>query len=168
MIRRPPRSTLFPYTTLFRSTAVACYLLCPVPQGKSRIQDSSYSAVFGALTQQHRLDVIANNLANVNTTGFKSDKLAFRDTFRRYAHDLGTGGRHPEFDHGHHRGHHAGHGGHRGGHKGLVAHSVDFFFEGKFDPTTGEILDFRQLLHRSRSEERRVGKECRSRWSPYH
>src|SRR3712207_6956185 len=24
MIRRPPRSTLFPYTTLFRSTIVAC------------------------------------------------------------------------------------------------------------------------------------------------
>src|SRR5256885_8463606 len=24
------------------------------------------------------------------------------------------------------------------------------------------------LLARSRSEERRVGKECRSRWSPYH
>ena len=22
--------------------------------------------------------------------------------------------------------------------------------------------------HRNRSEERRVGKECRSRWSPYH
>lgn len=52
------------------------------------MQDSSYSAVFGALTQQHRLDTIANNLANVNTTGFKGDKLAFRDTFRRYAHDL--------------------------------------------------------------------------------
>ena len=25
-----------------------------------------------------------------------------------------------------------------------------------------------QRRHRSRSEERRVGKECRSRWSPYH
>ena len=25
-----------------------------------------------------------------------------------------------------------------------------------------------QTEHRSRSEERRVGKECRSRWSPYH
>ena len=25
-----------------------------------------------------------------------------------------------------------------------------------------------QFLRRSRSEERRVGKECRSRWSPYH
>ena len=24
------------------------------------------------------------------------------------------------------------------------------------------------VLLRSRSEERRVGKECRSRWSPYH
>lgn len=52
------------------------------------MQDSGYSATFGALTQQYRLDVIANNLANVNTTGFKADKLAFRDTFRRYAHDL--------------------------------------------------------------------------------
>src|SRR5437773_11049659 len=26
----------------------------------------------------------------------------------------------------------------------------------------------RHLHHRARSEERRVGKECRSRWSPYH
>src|SRR3989475_10854969 len=25
MIRRPPRSTLFPYTTLFRSTQMLCY-----------------------------------------------------------------------------------------------------------------------------------------------
>src|SRR5260370_3773381 len=27
---------------------------------------------------------------------------------------------------------------------------------------------FAQLIERMRSEERRVGKECRSRWSPYH
>src|SRR5260221_11318090 len=26
----------------------------------------------------------------------------------------------------------------------------------------------RQVTDRARSEERRVGKECRSRWSPYH
>ena len=25
-----------------------------------------------------------------------------------------------------------------------------------------------RLAHYARSEERRVGKECRSRWSPYH
>ena len=24
------------------------------------------------------------------------------------------------------------------------------------------------MVHLTRSEERRVGKECRSRWSPYH
>ena len=28
--------------------------------------------------------------------------------------------------------------------------------------------DAGRLSERSRSEERRVGKECRSRWSPYH
>ena len=29
-------------------------------------------------------------------------------------------------------------------------------------------VSLRELKKRSRSEERRVGKECRSRWSPYH
>src|SRR5689334_24505087 len=32
---------------------------------------------------------------------------------------------------------------------------------------TGEQVDRRQI-RQLRSEERRVGKECRSRWSPYH
>ena len=31
-----------------------------------------------------------------------------------------------------------------------------------------ELHDDASLLEESRSEERRVGKECRSRWSPYH
>ena len=30
------------------------------------------------------------------------------------------------------------------------------------------ILEYAQLVKLVRSEERRVGKECRSRWSPYH
>ena len=30
------------------------------------------------------------------------------------------------------------------------------------------LLGFSQPEHPVRSEERRVGKECRSRWSPYH
>ena len=33
------------------------------------------------------------------------------------------------------------------------------------DPKDARKMD---LFTRSRSEERRVGKECRSRWSPYH
>jgi len=51
------------------------------------MQQSMYSALFGALTQEHRLSVIANNLANVNTTGYKQDRMAFKDVFVRYAHD---------------------------------------------------------------------------------
>src|SRR3989442_8118556 len=36
MIRRPPRSTLFPYTTLFRSTAAACPRNTPPRSGSDR------------------------------------------------------------------------------------------------------------------------------------
>lgn len=51
------------------------------------MQESMYSAMFGALTQEHRMDIIANNLANVNTSGYKRDRMAFKDVFIRYAHD---------------------------------------------------------------------------------
>ena len=33
---------------------------------------------------------------------------------------------------------------------------------------TNQKNESRKKLYFSRSEERRVGKECRSRWSPYH
>jgi flagellar basal-body rod protein FlgG len=36
-----------------------------------------YSALSGNLSAMKRLDVIASNLANVNTSGFKKDRLAF-------------------------------------------------------------------------------------------
>jgi flagellar basal-body rod protein FlgG len=38
-----------------------------------------YSSAAGMQSQQTNLDVIANNLANVNTTGFKKDKAEFQD-----------------------------------------------------------------------------------------
>jgi flagellar basal-body rod protein FlgG len=38
-----------------------------------------YSAASGMQSQQINLDVISNNLANVNTTGFKKDKAEFQD-----------------------------------------------------------------------------------------
>ena len=47
-----------------------------------------FSSLFGALTTEHRMNVIANNLANVNTSGYKRDMLAFKDTFASYAHDV--------------------------------------------------------------------------------
>jgi flagellar basal-body rod protein FlgG len=38
-----------------------------------------YSAAAGMQSQQLNLDVISNNLANVNTTGFKKSKIEFQD-----------------------------------------------------------------------------------------
>ena len=41
----------------------------------------------------------------------------------------------------------------------------------KLENKTGKaitVVNIRDSVQRSRSEERRVGKECRSRWSPYH
>lgn len=54
------------------------------------MRESMYSALFGAMSNELRLDTISNNLANVNTTGFKKDSYAFHDTFQRFAHDYLT------------------------------------------------------------------------------
>ena len=51
------------------------------------MQDALFSGLFGALTTEHRMNFIANNLANVNTHGYKRDTLAFKDTMASYAHD---------------------------------------------------------------------------------
>jgi flagellar basal-body rod protein FlgG len=39
-----------------------------------------YAAISGAKTQMYLLDTIANNLANVNTPGYKADKPSFKET----------------------------------------------------------------------------------------
>ena len=38
-----------------------------------------YSAKMGIIAQQQRTDTIANNIANINTTGFKSSSVSFKD-----------------------------------------------------------------------------------------
>ena len=56
---------------------------------------SLYSAAAGMESQQLNLDVISNNLANVNTTGFKKSKIEFQDllyeTTRTPGADQGSG-----------------------------------------------------------------------------
>src|SRR3712207_7248999 len=47
MIRRPPRSTLFPYTTLFRSLSVLSGALFGVLRGLQRPDVEAYGAVAG-------------------------------------------------------------------------------------------------------------------------
>ncbi len=51
------------------------------------MQEAMFTGLFGALTTEHRMNNVANNLANVNTHGFKRSELAFKDTMIRYAHD---------------------------------------------------------------------------------
>lgn len=48
------------------------------------MQGGYYSSVGGMVTQINRLDVIANNIANANTTGFKRDDVVIGDFLRLY------------------------------------------------------------------------------------
>src|SRR3712207_9306480 len=105
MIRRPPRSTLFPYTTLFRSKVRR--------NGDDRL---------GHLIAQILLGVPLELLED---------------------------------------------------HRGDLRRRVVFLADLNPHVPAGTALDLVPhtpglLLNLIRSEERRVGKECRSRWSPYH
>ena len=48
------------------------------------MQGGYYSSVGGMVTQINRLDVISNNIANANTTGFKRDDVVIGDFLRLY------------------------------------------------------------------------------------
>src|SRR3712207_9325239 len=105
MIRRPPRSTLFPYTTLFRS-ANGGYLIKPhiakeivhYDDNNNKVIDKSFDYLVKEKKRIEDADVM--------------------ERLRGYMERVVSEG---------------------GGRKAFI-----------------------------RSEERRVGKECRSRWSPYH
>lgn len=49
-----------------------------------------FTAVSGAMAQSARLDTVANNLANVNTTGFKRDGQLFREYLTSYNKEPGA------------------------------------------------------------------------------
>src|SRR5256885_9824780 len=61
MIRRPPRSTLFPYTTLFRSLEYLALLIngewrrVPLPAGPLNEALATTRLLFGAETVEYRL-----------------------------------------------------------------------------------------------------------------
>src|SRR2546425_11120447 len=99
MIRRPPRSTLFPYTTLFRSPTIHVALDVKPGSDPSPINPRSQGVT----------PVAVLSSADFDASQMDEASMAF-----------GPGG----------------------------ASAVHENYQ--------------------RSEERRVGKECRSRWSPYH
>jgi flagellar basal-body rod protein FlgF len=45
--------------------------------------DGIYAALTGAVAQAQALEVVSNNLANANTTGFKRDHVTFRESLAR-------------------------------------------------------------------------------------
>src|SRR2546421_10030164 len=105
MIRRPPRSTLFPYTTLFRSRVAGIGNTLERPEHDSYKSDREMS-----ICEMRGMVALARREAD--RAGADAD-VAVQNDLRRLA--------------------------------GLVL-----------------------VYPAPRSEERRVGKECRSRWSPYH
>src|SRR2546429_8199402 len=113
MIRRPPRSTLFPYTTLFRS------LVMWLRTRRSGVR-------------------ISQGAPLLESKGFNQSEL--------HPDRLGNTRR-----------------------SSMSSSHKYFFILQNQHVTDANLTSFYgpQKLSR-RSEERRVGKECRSRWSPYH
>src|SRR3712207_9247290 len=142
MIRRPPRSTLFPYTTLFRS------------QSPKRLEQAEAKAS-------------ASKSANVTTRSqiafpvqpkMQEDVVWRRDIYRevKLTDEANSGLYHPVTP--------------TDGKMNLftfifklmLRHAITVY---NYDMSGNEDFSASAAV---RSEERRVGKECRSRWSPYH
>ena len=51
---------------------------------------SLFSAVSGLRTHQTRMDVIGNNIANVNTPGYKSSRATFQEVFSQTLQGAGS------------------------------------------------------------------------------
>src|SRR5258708_33613944 len=88
MIRRPPRSTLFPYTTLFRSVDIqTSYLynedLAPVPASRRKWGVLSFAALWGSMSACIPTYMLASGLirsgmnwTHAGLTDFLSNVLA--------------------------------------------------------------------------------------------
>src|SRR2546430_11557195 len=77
MIRRPPRSTLFPYTTLFRSvesqSMVAYYLR--IEDGLLGKPDSRAQALYGLLAEEYASDSVDLRIESSAGRDRKSTRL---------------------------------------------------------------------------------------------
>src|SRR2546430_7638871 len=143
MIRRTPRSTLFPYTTLFRSHA-----------GIADFDDSQWPTIAPTSLSERR---------GAGRVSFNWYRLTFR--IPKQVGDFDTAGASVWFE-------------------TRLDDYAEVWVDGELDRSFGQEggsvvagwnATNRVLIGRNvtpgqqvRSEERRVGKECRSRWSPYH
>ncbi len=68
------------------------YLLSIVKKetkGPKEMHEGIYIAASAGIKQGKKMEVIANNLANVNTTGYKRDRLAFKELMPPFPPDSG-------------------------------------------------------------------------------
>src|SRR3712207_8648855 len=138
MIRRPPRSTLFPYTTLFRSV---------VAVGRDLVEHREPGLVDGA----H--DGVGRRQPAVAPD---QEELAAVEALAAVGHRDGAA----------RVGLLAGHlGGRRVGRPTRTGAGGVAALQ-HLQPLAVDLAVAGGVVERS--EERRVGKECRSRWSPYH
>lgn len=76
---------------------VACRLLEKPETGEEvGMREFLFTAVTGAIAEEDRVNTIANNLANVNTPGFKRSGIAFKAYFKKYLKKLEEEGTTPE------------------------------------------------------------------------
>src|SRR3712207_9590819 len=131
MIRRPPRSTLFPYTTLFRSfdpkvsstTIKNEYDLYRTCGKETPLVNGSYSNLLYLISVRKAFDAYKEKAIKTGLVSLKDGES--------------------------------------------ITDRIDYFAVHLPYRKMGEKA-LAYLLRHERSEERRVGKECRSRWSPYH
>src|SRR5260221_8965206 len=67
MIRRPPRSTLFPYTTLFRSSQTVGYQQSPTPSLKNMAERAVYVRHFANACKPRSRDRKSTRLNSSHT-----------------------------------------------------------------------------------------------------
>src|SRR2546422_8110244 len=137
MIRRPPRSTLFPYTTLFRALVIrgpggpAAQLAA---QHSQSMETYFYHVpglkVVRPTTPMDAKGLLKSAIRDDNPVIFIEDETLYPV-------------------------------------KGEVPEDPDFVIPLGQAIVRREGTDVTVIAY-MRSEERRVGKECRSRWSPYH
>lgn len=59
------------------------------------MSDGIYTALTGAIANEHQLDTLANNLANATTMGFRGDRVLFRELVAGAQRDLPVDPRQP-------------------------------------------------------------------------
>src|SRR5229473_6702354 len=88
MIRRPPRSTLFPYTTLFRSRLAACTVCCistavvtgPTPRSEEHTSELQSLAYLVCRLLLEKKKLYGKLIGKATETIVKGEKLTTRNT----------------------------------------------------------------------------------------